>query len=69
MLSYGSIAVDHGEMLVDENVRPAALPNREISAVLLKVNSAYSVEEIMVKLRSLPDITAYTAQEQRNIMH
>lgn len=68
LLPYGSTAVDHGEMLVDESVRPAALPYREISAVLLKVNPAYSVEEIMVKLRSLPDITAYTAQEQRNIM-
>ena len=67
-LAYGSTAVDHSETLVSENIRPAALPEQQISAVLLKINPAYSVSEIMAKLRTIPDITAYTAQEQRQIM-
>ncbi|MBR7139811.1 MAG: ABC transporter permease [Lentisphaeria bacterium] len=66
--SYGSTSVDHGETLSSESARPAALPEQQISAVLLKVNPAYSVEEIMAKLKTLPDITAYTSQEQRQIM-
>ena len=45
-----------------------ALPDQQISAVLLKVNPAYSIEEVMAKLKTLPDITAYTSQEQRQIM-
>ena len=67
-LSYGSTSVDHSETLTSESVRPAALPEQQISAVLLKVNPAYSVEEVMEKLKTLPDITAYTSQEQRQIM-
>ena len=67
-LSYGSTSVDHGETLVSENIRPAALPEQQISAVLLKVDPAYSIDEIMTKLKTLPDITAYTSQEQRQIM-
>ena len=66
--SYGSTSVDHSETLASENSRPAALPEQQISAVLLKVNPAYSVEEIMAKLKTLPDITACTSQEQRQIM-
>jgi len=65
---YGNTSVDHGETLSSENSRPVALPEQQISAVLLKVNPAYSVEEIMTKLKTLPDITAYTSQEQRQIM-
>ena len=68
LLSYGSTSVDHSETLTAESSRPAALPEQQISAVLLKVNPAYSVEEIMAKLKTLPDITAYTSQEQRQIM-
>ena len=44
------------------------MPEQQISAVLLKVNPAYSIDEIMTKLKTLPDITAYTSQEQRQIM-
>ena len=66
--AYGNTSVDHGETLSSENSRPVALPDQQISAVLLKVNPAYSVEEIMAKLKTLPDITAYTSQEQRQIM-
>lgn len=66
--SYGNTSVDHGETLSSESVRPVALPDQQISAVLLKVNPAYSVEEVMAKLKTLPDVTAYTSQEQRQIM-
>ena len=66
--SYGNTSVDHGETLSSGMIRPVALPEREISAVLLKVNPAYSIEEIMAKLKTLPDITAYTSREQRQIM-
>ena len=66
--SYGNTSVDHGETLSSGMIRPVALPEREISAVLLKINPAYSIEEIMAKLKTLPDITAYTSQEQRQIM-
>ena len=66
--AYGNTSVDHSETLAGENSRPAALPEPQISAVLLKVNPAYSVDEIMAKLKTLPDITAYTSQEQRQIM-
>ncbi|MBO5722595.1 MAG: ABC transporter permease, partial [Lentisphaeria bacterium] len=66
--SYGNTSVDHGETLASASTRPAALPEQQISAVLLKVNPAYNVEEIMAKLKTLPDITACTSQEQRQIM-
>ena len=68
LLSHGSTSVDHSETLTSESQRPAALPEQQISAVLLKVDPAYNIDEIMTKLRSLPDITAYTSQEQRQIM-
>ena len=66
--SYGNTSVDHSETLSSANVRPAALPGQQISAVLLKINPAYSVDEIMAKLKKLPDITAYTSLQQRQIM-
>lgn len=68
LLSYGSTSVDHSEMLISSTNRPAALPEQQISAVLLKVNPAYNINEVMTQLRSLPDISAYTSQEQRQIM-
>ena len=67
-LAFGSTSVDHGETLTSESIRPAALPEQQISAVLLKVDPAFSVEEIMAKLKTLPDITACTSLEQRQIM-
>ena len=67
-LPQGSTSIDHADMLVSETARPAALPGRQISAVLVRVLPGHSVEAVLEKLRSLPDVTAYTADEQREIM-
>ena len=67
-LPHGSTSIDHADMLVSETARPAALPGRQISAVLVRVLPGHSVEAVLEKLRSLPDVTAYTADEQREIM-
>lgn len=67
-LPQGSTSVDHADMLVSETSRPAALPGQQISAVLVSVLPGFSVEAVLEKLRSLPDVTAYTADEQREIM-
>ena len=66
--AYGNTSVDHGETLAGGNGRPAALPDLQISAVLLKVDPAYPVEDVMAKLKTLPDVTACTSPEQRQIM-
>ncbi len=67
-LPYGSTSVDHADMLMSETSRPAALPGRQISAVLVKVLPGHSMEAVLAKLRTMPDVTAYTADEQREIM-
>ena len=65
---YGSTAVDHAETLRSARERPAALPGLRIGAVLAKVRPGWDVEEVMRRISALPDVTAYTADGQREIM-
>ena len=67
-LSYGSTSVDHREMLVSESERPAALPGQQISAVLVKVRPGFDPADVLRRLRSLPDVSVYSSEEQRQIM-
>ena len=67
-MAYGSTSVDHRETLVSESEKPAALPGQQISAVLVKVAPGFDPAEVLRKLRTLPDISAYTSDEQRQIM-
>ena len=67
-MAYGSTSVDHRETLVSESERPAALPGQQISAVLVKIRPGFDPAEVLRKLRTLPDISAYTSDEERQIM-
>ena len=67
-MAYGSTSVDHRETLVSESERPAALPGQRISAVLVKIRPGFDPAEVLRKLRTLPDISAYTSDEERQIM-
>ena len=67
-MAYGSTSVDHRETLVSASEKPAALPGQQISAVLVKVRPGFDPAEVVRKLRTLPDISAYTSGEQRQIM-
>ena len=67
-MAYGSTSVDHRETLVSESERPAALPGQQISAVLVKIRPGFDPAEVLRKLRTRPDISAYTSDEERQIM-
>ena len=67
-MAYGNTSVDHRETLVSESEKPAALPGQQISAVLVKVRPGFDPAEVLRKLRTLPDISAYTSDEERQIM-
>jgi len=67
-VSFGSTAIDHGETLRSSTVRPVALPGQRISAVLVTVRDGWSVENVLRHIRELPDVSAYTADGEREIM-
>ena len=67
-VAYGSTAVDHAETLRSARERPAALPGLRIGAVLVKVRPGWDVEDVRRRISALPDVTAYTADGQREIM-
>ena len=67
-MPYGSTSVEHAETLRSAREHPAALPGPRIGAVLVKVRPGWNVEEVRRRIGTLPDVTAYTTQEQRDIM-
>ena len=67
-MPYGSTSAEHAETLRSPSKHPAALPGRRISAVLVKVRKGWNAEELLSRIRELPDVSAHTADGERQIM-
>ncbi len=65
---HGSTSVDHREILASPYEKPVALPGQQISAVLVRVAPGFDPAGVLKKLRTLPDVSVFTSDEQRAIM-
>lgn len=64
----GNTSVDHAETLRSAREHPVALPGQRIGAVLVKVRPGWDPEEVRRRIAAWPDVTAYSAGDQREIM-